>query len=99
MNVKVVDNTKVPNNTIPSVIPNDAYVDGLRSRGFEVHVFQNSKRRMVAVKVPFPEDKYDTYDSELAKHERILPLKELTKRDIEALKEDPTFAYDGPWVG
>ncbi|MDR2777019.1 MAG: hypothetical protein LBB17_03200 [Puniceicoccales bacterium] len=82
---------KVANAPGFSAIPNDQYVDMLRAKGFEVYVFQNAKKRMVAIKFPYGKDIiYDVYDSELEDY-GLFPLKELNQRQVEALQNDPTF--------
>ncbi|MDR0742635.1 MAG: hypothetical protein LBE98_04200 [Puniceicoccales bacterium] len=90
MNIRVA-NASMPR--IPSAIPNDEYVDVLRAKGFEVCVFQNASRRMVAIKFPYSEDSediWDVYDSELEDHGSF-PIKTLLQRDVEVLQNDPTF--------
>jgi hypothetical protein len=76
-----------------SAIPNDQYVATLRAKGLEVCVFQNANRHMVAISFPYSEDNeviWDVYDSEL-ENRGSFPMKTLLQRDVEVLKNDPTF--------
>ncbi|MDR2603203.1 MAG: hypothetical protein LBC11_01420 [Puniceicoccales bacterium] len=91
-----------------SFIPNDDQVVNLRSEGFEVHVFQGKERRIVAVKfstnyIVCDMDgepicvMYDTYDSKL-EAQGLFPIRILTQRDVEALRNNSTYHYEGPWI-
>ncbi|MDR0693528.1 MAG: hypothetical protein LBF49_03095 [Puniceicoccales bacterium] len=56
------------------------------------------ERRMVAIKFPYAEDGeyvYDTYDSAL-ENKGLFPIRTLIERDVEALRNDPTFTHEGP---
>ncbi|MDR0693526.1 MAG: hypothetical protein LBF49_03085 [Puniceicoccales bacterium] len=95
-----------------STIPDDNYVKNLRDKGFDVHVFQRTetrvermgsmgverekKRRIVAIKFPYTQGPYYTYDNGSEYHGMKLFPKILTEREVEALRNDPTFTHEGP---